>query len=283
MSINPQSLLQHSLCDRQNWFASIISSPLDSLESGRFPIYAKEDGKKIRAIIKQGPDLNAEERIGLYQQQYWWRLLNVLQKLYPSLLRLYGYKDFNEQIAVPYLMDHRPKHWFLANIGHALPEWIAKHIHEKSAAIAVQLAQLDQLYENLTYALRHAPLSTEDGANIENRILALQPFVVLTKTTMAILEFRSQLLKNSCDHWQQNDFPKLSIPSSISQFVLFRNADQDCFEEMSMARYQILQEFQHGTRLDNIQPLIEECDGVFEWFCNIASRGWIYSPYKNLN
>jgi hypothetical protein len=69
------------LKELQQWFSSVITSPLDK------PIEGAE------RFVAPSPTLEPNERMRIYNQQYFWRLLNVLHKSYPFLTRLFGYTD----------------------------------------------------------------------------------------------------------------------------------------------------------------------------------------------
>src|ERR1700722_17761763 len=87
----------------QTWFAGVITQPIDSSSrinpkapSGKF--IKEEAPSYIRPSLKQ----ESWERIQIYNQQYWWRLFTILHNDFPLLVRLFGYRDFNFKIAVPY-------------------------------------------------------------------------------------------------------------------------------------------------------------------------------------
>ncbi len=91
----------------QEWFGNVISSPL-------------EDNNYIKTIAPSGyliaeeaaryiiptPNLRAHQRIQIYNQQYWWRLLKAMHESFPLVTRLFGYHAFNETIAIPYLYKY---------------------------------------------------------------------------------------------------------------------------------------------------------------------------------
>ena len=58
-----------------------------------------------------GPHLTAQQRIGLYNQQYWFRLFTIMQEQYPTVTRLFGFGSYNREIAEPFLLRFPPNHW----------------------------------------------------------------------------------------------------------------------------------------------------------------------------
>ena len=108
----------------QHWFAHLITSPILQCDEDQIPLFSPDAVPEIRKKIASTPTLKPEERLGLYRQQYWWRLIEVMQDLFPTLVALLGHEEFNSLIAEPYLLSHVPKDWFISNIGSDLPEWL---------------------------------------------------------------------------------------------------------------------------------------------------------------
>ena len=82
----------------QEWFASIITRPID-VENQMMPISPsgvpmEEEAKRF---IVPRPKLRADERIQIYNQQYWWRLLNILQDEAVIANHRYYYPNNNSQ------------------------------------------------------------------------------------------------------------------------------------------------------------------------------------------
>src|SRR5277367_5399656 len=110
-----------SLEDIQKWFAHLITAPISQDDVDQIPLFSPHVVSEIRKKIAPSSTLRSEERMGIYQQQYWWRLISVMQDLFPGLVALLGYKEFNRLIAEPYLTAHIPYDWFISNIGADLP------------------------------------------------------------------------------------------------------------------------------------------------------------------
>ena len=113
-----------SLQEIQKWFAHLITSPILQSDEDQIPLFSSDLLSEIREKIAPSPTLKSEERMGIYQQQYWWRLISVMQDLFPSLVALFDYEEFNRLIAEPYLSTHIPHDWFISNIGADLPRWL---------------------------------------------------------------------------------------------------------------------------------------------------------------
>jgi hypothetical protein len=264
-----------ALSEMQTWFASIITSPYQETDDADLPVYKTNLIKEIQKRILPSPYLKSEERLGIYHQQYWWRLLSVMQELYPSLVRLFDYERFNILIAEPYLLDYPPNDWFLSNIGSESPEWLKKNYREKDAFLVLGLAQLDLAYERIIFADRLPKIEPDDFHRYETEIVYLQPYVMLFEFGVDFFSLRAQLLRHPSSHWKTHPLPKIKAINKKKFFVLFRKDEQDYYEQISESRYALLQRFQKGAKLIDLIPLIEDCDEVVKWFQTISSREWL--------
>jgi hypothetical protein len=263
------------LVEIQTWFANIITAPIQNTDEANLPIYSASLIDAIGKRIASSPHLRSEERLGIYNQQYWWRLLTVMQELYPSLVRLFDYRDFNHLITEPYLLHCPPNEWFLSRIGSGLPEWLTNHYREKDASLVIELARIDLAYETLIFTELMPKIQSDALQSCEKKRLYLQPYVMLFEYKADLFTFRTQLLERSTDHWQTHDFPNIRKADNMTYFVLFRNDEQNFYEEISESRFRLLSRFQQGAKLIDLISLLTNCDGVVEWFQLIAERGWL--------
>ena len=133
-----------SLKITQEWFAHVITTPL--YEHDAIQPYTTEGllvSEEAARYIVPSPTLRPHQRIQIYNQQYWWRLLNTLHINFPLVTRLFGRNAFNEQIAIPYLLRCPPNHWSLSLIGERLPAWISECYEEPDQTLVRHAAELD--------------------------------------------------------------------------------------------------------------------------------------------
>jgi len=222
--------------------------------------------EEIRKKIAPSPQLNSEERLGIYQQQYWWRLLKLLQEHYPSLVRLFDYREFNQKIVEPYLIDRPPNDWFLSRLGSDLPQWLAQTYREKDAPLVLGLAQLDEAYNSLRFADKIEPRSLSQS---EGKKLFLQSFVHLFQFNVDLFDFRTKLLETE-------KFPEVKRSPKKRYFALFRYHEENLYEEISSSLFKLLSRFQKGAALNDLVPLLEKCEDVAAIFQMMAAREWLY-------
>lgn len=181
-----------NLLNLQKWFADVITTPLiDNKMQG---------SSNAHEMIKPSKQLSASQRIEIYNQQYWWRLLETMHKNFPLLTRLFGYSAFNEELAVPYLYEHKSQHFSLAYLGENLSDWIQNTYNKEDKKLVYHAAEVDIGYQQLAF-------------RSENSQYFELPF--------DLFSFRKQMLKQSVEFWEDNDFPPLKKGSY--KFKLIRN------------------------------------------------------------
>lgn len=262
------SEIPSSLIEMQQWFARLITAPVKQSDTDRIPLFSSDEIPEIRQKIAPSHTLRSEERMGLYQQQYWWRLISVMQDLFPSLVALLDYDEFNRQIAVPYLASHIPQDWFISNIGADLPAWLEKTTIKNEFPLS-ELAHLDLAYEHMLFADFLPPV---DLSKCETETLYLQPSVLLFEMDSDLFSYRIQLLK-------EKKAPPLKKWRKKRGVVLYRLHEDNFFEEVQLVFFELLSRFQKGAKLNDLIPLLERCKDVTSLFQTMASRGWLtHSP-----
>ncbi|HEX2582843.1 MAG TPA: DNA-binding domain-containing protein [Chlamydiales bacterium] len=261
-----------ALEELQLWFAKNLTRPFRETGAFNLPLYPESLVEEIRKRIAPGPHLSAEQRFGLYNQQYWWRLFVLLQESFPSLVRLFGYRDFNTLIAEPYLLRYPPTHWFLPRLGDRLVRWLREEYWEEDRELLFQLAQLDAAYESL-FHIGTNPLPSQ--ADLTKK-LSLQPTVALFQCSADFLSFRSELLKQDVAHWQKSDLPGLNNAQQKYYFVLFRGQEGILHEALDSSQYALLQAFQGGSLVEEACAAVDPscAASISDWFKRWMERGF---------
>lgn len=257
-------LVPEKLKKTQQWFGSIIGRRIDE-NSHINPV--APSGRLIeteaRQYIKPGPKLKSHQRIEIYNQQYWWRLLSCLQDIYPLVTRLFGYYGFNEAIATPFLESYPPNHWSLNILGDRLPQWIKENYREKDKQFVYDAALIDFAFNHAFLVGENKPIAMDQISNgdfsvLLEKKLVLQPHVHLFSLGYELFAFRHEMIKqDDGDYWIDHDFPELKKGAYFT--VLFRTLENDIgYEAISEIEYLILREFQRGSSIDAICETLEQ-------------------------
>ena len=264
------SAIPSALLDVQKWVASMLVRPLRDLDEFKLPIYDTATTLAIEKYITVGPKLSAAKRIGIYNQQYWFRLLSLMQKDYPTVTRLFGYVDFNRLIAEPYLLKYVPNHWSLDTLGFNLPLWIEEEYKDIDKDLVLGAAMIDLAYERLPFSSVLPPISQKDLDCLNEKLLFLQPSIYLFDFEADLFSFRDVMLKEDTPYWFTHDFPKLTW-SNHHYFKL----DRKGWEEISQNEYALLMMLQKGATLEQILTDCSDPISIARWFKKWAERSFL--------
>ncbi len=249
------------LCKTQVWFGSIISRPVDDDNQMEMVSPSGRPMEEEAAeYISPSPTLKSFERIQIYNQQYWWRLLNTLQETFPLLTRLFGYHDFNQTLGFPYLSKYPPHHWSLNFLSDRFLLWLEETYTAADRELVCYSAQIDSAFTTSFLCSQDGSLlqSNENQGDISayfDKSLTLQPHVKLFAFPYDLFLFRTELLKQSPEHWLDHDFPSLvhAKDGESFYFLLFRNRDHDLIvDKISCGEYQLLSQFATGSSVESI-------------------------------
>lgn len=276
----------------QKWFAGIITRPIDQ-DSRMNPISPKGKPMEDEAwdFIKPSPTLRPAQRIELYNQQYWWRLLSVMQENFPFLTRLFGYQEFNRAIAFPYIVKSPSSHWSLNRLGSNLLKWIDKEYQASDKELISIAATLDWAYccsfsaaESAPLRLNNLPIEGDVDSLLKVK-LYLQPHIKLFSYKADYFQLRFDMLTQSVEHWIENDFPLLASENKKYYFILFRDKKTNLvWNQLSEAEYTLLSRFQKGATIDECcdwlekqrkKSLKEANEYIPQWFKEWVAKRWL--------
>lgn len=266
----------------QEWFASIITNSLDpnsSIQSfaPNGMCLAEEAGR----YIVPSRNLKPHQRMQIYNQQYWWRLLKAMHENFPLLTRLYGYQGFNEIIAIPYLLKYPPNHWSLSSLGERLLQWIEEEYQAPDIRLVQDSAQLDLAFTESFLAPENPPINLhllmkDNPDNLLTATFHLQPHIFLFQWDYHLMTFREAFLEHDVDYWVDNPFPKLEKERKY-YFVLYRTLKNlICWKELSQGEYLLLKTLKEGATLEAACEYLEEQETAIYKQAVEHLQGWLH-------
>ena len=78
---------------------------------------------EARAILKPNSRLTSSERLDIYRESYWQRVLGSFAEDFPGLRAIVGPRAF-QRLAKAYLSDLPSRSFTLRNLGSRLEEWL---------------------------------------------------------------------------------------------------------------------------------------------------------------
>jgi len=280
--------IPNQLQDTQEWFASIITVPIDENSRIRNDTPDGPIEEVAKKYIAPSPTLQPFQRIELYNQQYWWRLLSRLHESVPTTTRLFGHTEFNKVIGIPYLLKYPPNHWSLNTLGNNLDHWIEEEYREKDKVLVHDATKIDIAYNKAFFTPQYPSLTNEDingnPSDILQQSLYLQPHTHFFKFRYDLFAFRKEFLAQEPEYWVEHDFPKLK--KGEFHFLLFRDRKNAIlWKELEAEEFAVLQLFQEGTSVEEICSWIESQNDTFQekaaanlaaWFKEWTFQGLLF-------
>src|SRR5437899_11452407 len=111
----------------QRTMARAVMQPLTSTERMQ---NTAPDGKSMREyasrFIKPNDRLSSVERLEIYNQVYWFRILASLAEDFPGLRAVIGQHNF-DRVLLAYLTELPSESFTLRNLGSRLESWLREH------------------------------------------------------------------------------------------------------------------------------------------------------------
>ena len=282
-----------NLAQLQRAVFEVTRQPLTPAEKMRSRL---PDGRSIHAIastlIKPNNRLTAFERLQIYNQQYWFRILASLGEDYPGLRRIIGTKKF-EKLAVAYLNDCPSESFTLRNLGARLEIWLRAHPQYVAGVerLAIDMVRLEWADIDAFDGAELPRLPPAAAANIAFR---LQPHLHLLDFAYPVdsllfryrgIDPRTDIASNAVIKFQRRlAAGRASLPRPRKVYLaVYRLNGTVYFKRLIRDAYVLLKELQAGKPLgDAIETaLMHSRRGVDplgsqlrEWFQNWSSLGW---------
>jgi len=150
-----------NLAETQNLFWQLIRAP-EGVAAGlaALPDRARRLPGGIDAWIRGDERLSAVERLDVYANMYFFRLLDVLAEDFPALRARVGHPSFHA-LAVEYLDAHPSESPSVRRLGHALGAFLETHPSSREWPYLADLARFEWALLEAFDALNAEPL----GAN----------------------------------------------------------------------------------------------------------------------
>lgn len=178
---SPQAEAPAGLEGLQKAFGRSIAVPFAfDGAAGDYEVQVDRYDPELVSKIRDGGSRSAAQRLALYNQQYWFRLLTIMQEEYPLAESLLGIHEFN-QMAMAYLDAHPPCSPRLRDLSDSLVGFL--RTSRWGSAPVVAAAELEWRYiQAFDAAQRPAFAAPDDEAGraaLMEQPLQFQPHVFL--------------------------------------------------------------------------------------------------------
>lgn len=280
-----------SLSDFQSALFRAISRPLNRDES-----MTKENAQTAEYFIKPNSRLTSFDRLQIYNQQYWWRLLSSLADDFSGLQAVLGEKRF-QKLAVLYLQDCGSVSWNLRDLGSQLETYIGKYpeLVEPYGEVAIEMVRVEWARIVAFDGLQKPLLDGQKfaGQAPDNMRLELQEYITLLKLQFPV----DRLLKRLKQSESNTASNALTIPKQRRKMRLYAKPApqpiylvvhrvdlQVYYKHIEPEAFLLLSNLSAGLPLEaacaaafSMSPQCPEeiVDNVRIWFSAWMSLGWL--------
>ena len=160
----------------------VIRQPLTASQGIRPCLSDGTSTRKLAgALIKPNDRLTSQERLEIYNQQYWFRILDCFTEDFPGLRSLIGYRKF-EKLAIAYLTECPSVSFTLRNLGSRLEAWLRQHSEFIAGVerLALDMVRLEWADIEAFDGLELPRFSAEELTNLSgDTVFRLQPHLRL--------------------------------------------------------------------------------------------------------
>lgn len=195
------------LVELQRRFGEMLRTPLDASGSALRAAPESYDPTLIQATCSPANGAPAA-RLAVYNRQYWFRLLTVLQRAFPLTARLLGFWHFN-QYAAKYLRLNPPHDWDIDTVGAGFAEFLRGTLRagelelggtrRVACAALLEAAQIDAAYHAVFRApavSAYQPTAADSERLLRGR-LRPSPAVALLSEHWPLCEMRPRALASA--------------------------------------------------------------------------------------
>jgi hypothetical protein len=258
------------------------------------------DGRCVReianALIKPNDRMTSFERLQVYSQQYWFRIMGSLSEDFPGLRSLIGGRKF-EKLAVAYLNECPSESFTLRNLGSRLEAWLRKRPEYIAGVerVAIDMVRLEWADIEAFDKLELPRITTADSAKLDgDTVLRLQPHLQLLDLAYPVdellLRIRGKASKSDTASNAVLKFPRQarirrsSLPRPGKVYLaVYRLNGIVYFKRLTRDAFALLQAMGEGKPLEKAIEIslvrsrrsLDRLGGqVQEWFKEWSSLGW---------
>lgn len=163
----------------------------------------------LARTVRGDGTLDAPQRVDVYANMYFFRLLDVLRDDYPAVAAVLGDTDFHNLIT-DFLLHHPPTHFSIRHAGDRLPEFIGTHAVSTARPYLDSLAQWERALHDAFDAADGPTWTPADLAVIPASDWAalrfrLHPSVHLLRSGWAVQDLRRGV--------DRGDVPQVPLPT----------------------------------------------------------------------
>lgn len=188
------------LAEFQAAFGEALRTPLDRSQL-KLRATPERYSDALVARLTDGPHSTARERMAVYNRQYWFRLLGVLQHEYLLTARLLGMWHFNAY-AARFLEVTPPRHYDVQTAADGFAAFFERALEQEAHPQCGPLSEavrIDSAYRDILRAREARPLilAPEQAARLPRARLVAQDSWRLAMESRAFVALRKELAQDA--------------------------------------------------------------------------------------
>ena len=207
----------------------------------------------LDALVRGDDRLSAEERVDIYANMYFYRLLDVLREDFPATVRVLGDDNFHN-LATGYLLEYPPTEPSVMYCGRHLADFLRGHALRKNAPYVADLAAL----ERASVEVFHAPDAPALDAE-QMRAVAPEKWPALKLRThpaarVLKLEYKVAELLRAVEEgreWRPAD-------AGVVEVIVWRRNSRVFYRELETAEERAIAALRNGVTFAEICGLVAE-------------------------
>ena len=285
---------QPPLREFQRAITSALFRPLKSDEGMR-----AAGAEVAERLVKPNDRLTAFERLQIYNQQYWWRLLGAFGEDFRGLRAVLGERKF-DKLAVAYLEAHGSRSWTLRNLGSHLVSFLEAHPEfvRPRVELALDVARVEWA-RALAFDDPEKPVFTakQIARTPADRLhLGLQPHLNLLELHHPVDELMRNLKRTeiaavsnavSATHTRRRKVVTVRRSRTPIYLAVHRVNFSVYYKRLDPEAYQLLIALRSGATLDEAcatafagskELPAQSAARIQEWFARWMEFGWFCKP-----
>ena len=291
----------------QRRMASAVMTPL-TRNNGMKPRTAAGHSMRAEAqqFIKPNDRLSSFERLEIYNQQYWFRVLDAFADDFPGLRAIVGERKF-DQLSFAYLTECPSRSFTLRNLGDQLLVWLRLHPKwiQPYRRLATDMVRLEWAHIESFDAADEPVIGPEDllevtpaaHFNIQPHIRLLQLSYPVDDLLITLRNGSNQKTDSASNagsirRKQHPDVKKvLRLKPEQIYLSVHRKQFIVCYRRLTPEAFRLLRSLQHrsslGIALDHAlrgshlhESLVAE--QLQQWFSEWSQMGWFCKPQHSV-
>lgn len=231
-----------SLPELQQWMRRVLTHP-----EGVSTALSKKSRPDFAHVIGETPTLARAERLSIYGNCYFWRLIDCLRANYSAVNNALGPERFY-RVAHDYLVKFPSRYKCIDDVGKELPNLLRRHPVIKGKPYAVELATLEWTVHESIYADDVPPLNPKRFADLTPQEWARTRLILDPSVRLLQLDWPVDKLWQADGKWTQARLKKIR-PSKVLLLVYRRNDKLVRVPRLTKTQFDLLKRLQAGETL----------------------------------